>query len=220
MKPLELTGLTFGRLTAIKRVGIYGSSSKSYGWLCRCKCGNEKIVLATRLKRGVTKSCGCLQREIAKSSGDRARTHGASKTTTYNIWSSMMQRCGNPSAKDYHRYGGKGIKVCKDWQTFDGFFADMGHRPAGMSLDRIDNDLGYNASNCRWANAKTQQRNKNNNRLITYAGRTATLAEWAEAKGINKNTLHARLVKGWPVSRALSDAVCAKYSHQKNRKGV
>jgi hypothetical protein len=212
----DITGQKFGRLFVIE-ISDKKVNRNTY-WKCKCDCGNVTHVLSANLAKGITKSCGCYQRDRARAAGDRTRTHGMTKTTTYNVWSSMMQRCENTNAKDYYRYGAVGIRVSPEWHSFENFLADMGVRPKGKSIDRIDNKKGYFAENCRWADAKTQQRNKNNNRLITSEGLTLTIAEWAERKGINRITLGDRLNKGWSEHDAINRPIEKRYSHQKNRK--
>ena len=156
-----------------------------------------------------------------KSAGDRTRTHGMSKSAIYSIWDSMIQRCYNPKRRDFKSYGAKGITVCDRWRSnFVAFFNDMGHRPFGMSLDRIDPVKGYSPENCRWATTKQQARNRTVNRMLTHDGKTMCLQDWAEEIGINKVTLQSRLAKNWTVERALTQPVAFIYSHQKNCKTV
>lgn len=154
-----------------------------------------------------------------QSSGDRARTHGMSKTAIYSIWDSMIQRCYNKNRRDYKTYGAKGIKVCDKWKNdFVAFFNDMGHRPDGMSLDRIDTTKEYSPENCRWASSKIQSRNRTDNKMISFNGKTMCLQSWSEEIGINKNTLYARFLRGWDAKRSLTEPVATIYSHQKNKK--
>ena len=136
-------------------------------------------------------------------------THGMSKTSTYHIWSSMKARCSNPNHQNYHRYGGRGVSVCSEWaDSFEQFLEDMGERPKGMSLDRIDVNGNYSADNCRWATAKQQMRNTSVNRIFTYRGETKTLTDWAECSGISLQTLCARLDRwGWSFEDAISKPI-------------
>lgn len=127
-------------------------------------------------------------------SNRRRAKHGLYKSRTYRIWASMKQRCNDP---DEPRYGGRGITVCDRWQKFENFYADMGEAPEGMSIDREDNDLGYNPDNCRWATPVEQQNNMRSNRLFTHEGKTQTLAEWAREIGLAYHVLKYRLNKGW-----------------------
>ena len=203
----DLTGQKFGRLTAT-HIAEKAGKSRGLNWAVSCDCGAQKTVRACALLSGATQSCGCHRREVAKKAGDRSRTHGQSKDSIYNIWDSMHQRCTNPNRKDFVKYGARGISVCERWKEFHNFFADMGDKPAGMSLDRVDNSKGYSPENCRWATAKQQNRNQSSNVNITFNGETMCINAWAEKTGINEITLHARLqMYRWPVARALTTPV-------------
>jgi len=162
-------------------------------------CGKLFETTAKRVDGGrgkfCSKSCG------ATSSG---RRHGHSSHTdqsrTYVSWSGMLQRCLNPKSHKYNRYGGAGVTVCKEWLTFDGFLADMGERPEGKSLDRIDNDKGYFKGNCRWATSKEQMANRRRNIRVTYKGEAIALSLLAHKLGIHRDTLAFRIRSGWPES--------------------
>ena len=178
----------------------------NYRWLCECNCGTEKIILGSNLKRGHTKSCGCLLRE-----GNNT-THGHSKkgkiSKTYDSWHSMIQRCTNPNNIAYHDYCGRGITVCKRWLKFENFLEDMGEVPIGYSIDRIDNDGNYCKSNCRWSTRSEQQRNTTRNHMISFRGKTQCLAAWAEEFHINYSTLCSRIfIYGWSIKKALTTPV-------------
>lgn len=129
------------------------------------------------------------------------RTHGMSGTPTHRIWKGMVSRCANPKIKNY---GARGITVCKRWRVFVNFFADMGPRPCGKSLDRIDNNKGYYAGNCRWATPKEQARNTRINVLIEYDGKKMCLDDWALESGIQAGTIRNRIHSGWTVKDALT----------------
>jgi hypothetical protein len=150
--PIDITGHRFGRLVAISHISFQG-------WLCRCDCGNETIVQGPNLRNGNSKSCGCLRVELAIS---RATKHGhAKKTATYSSWQAMIKRCTNPNTWSWKHYGGRGITVCDRWRySFENFLADMGEKPEGLTLDRINNELGYSPENCRWATPAEQFRNR------------------------------------------------------------
>ena len=130
--------------------------------------------------------------------------HGMRNTPTYNSWCGLKKRCLNPSHPAYHRYGGRGITICKRWLTFENFYADMGDRPRGMTLDRKNNNKGYCKSNCRWATREEQANNRKNGRLITYKSRTQTIAQWAKELNINYTTIWARLNRGWKIKKSLT----------------
>jgi hypothetical protein len=134
-------------------------------------------------------------------------THGLSGSTTRKSWEAMIRRCANTLDKDYPRYGGRGIQVCERWQDFHNFVADMGIKPAGTSLDRIDVNGNYEPSNCRWETAKGQANNRRSNVLIAFNGRSQTTAEWARELGICPKTLRYRIRAGWSLDDALSGLV-------------
>lgn len=127
-----------------------------------------------------------------------------SRTSTYAVWRSMLARCMNPKAKDYPRYGGRGITVCERWRTFENFLADMGERPAGLTLEREDGSRGYEPRNCKWATPTEQARNRRTNVMVTHNGVVATVAEWAERTGLERKTIEYRIRAGWDHSKAVT----------------
>ncbi len=199
----NLVGKKFGRLTVLRFVDK--NQWGNYRWLCRCGCGKEKIILGYNLIRGSTKSCGCLHTKHGNAKNN-------DKTKTYRSWQNMIQRCINPEHKYYKHYGGRGIKVCKRWLKFPNFLKDMDEHPGkGYSIDRINNNGNYCKSNCRWATRKEQARNKRNNHLETYNGKTQCLIEWSEEYNINYKTLCSRIFKyGWSIKKALTTPVRKK----------
>jgi hypothetical protein len=188
---IDISGQHFGRWTAIASIGD--------GWLCRCDCGTEKVVSSSHLRNGRTKSCGCATSELLS----QPRTHGKRHTRAWKIWSGIIQRCNNPRHARYADYGGRGIAVCDSWKTFEGFYADMGDPPEGCSIDRIDNELGYCKSNCRWSSKIEQARNTRTNRIFEINGVSKSLAEWCEIYGVIYTTAHSRVSRGWSIERAL-----------------
>lgn len=201
----DITGKKFSRLTVI---GPSNQRTKNrlQRWNCVCDCGATTTPTGYSLINGETKSCGCWQKEKAREAGNRTRTHGKTKTTEHTIWTGMIQRCHNQTSKDFYSYGAKGITVCERWRTFENFFADMGERPAGKSLDRIDNAKGYSPVNCRWATASEQARNSSSIRLITINGRTQPVCDWLAEAGIKHSSTYWRRVtkSGWSIEKALT----------------
>jgi hypothetical protein len=191
----DITGQKFGKLTAIRRV----KNGKGYQtrWLVRCDCGTEFEVFTANLKKGRTKTCGCKP---------PYKTHGMSGSREYRTWHSMLVRCYNPNAREYHHYGGRGIDVCDEWRhSFEAFYADMGSRPRGTSIERINNNAGYSPDNCRWASPKEQMQNTRATARITFDGQTHSIAEWARLKGLSITCLYNRFFHGWSVERALTE---------------
>lgn len=201
---VDHTGRSYGRWTVIQRAE--NNRHNQPRWLCRCECGNEKVVPAGALVSGASRSCGCLSQEMGRRvCVERNTTHGRAKTPTYRIWSGMITRCHNPRASGFHKYGARGVTVCDRWRhSFEAFLADMGEKPPGLTLDRIDSREGYEPSNCRWATMREQQNNRTNNRRITYGGETLTLAQWARRLGMPPSTLQRRADAGLPISDARS----------------
>ncbi len=205
-KFVDLAGEKFGRLIAVRRTG---TSKSGYAlWLCICDCGKTIVVRGNNLTSSNTKSCGCFQKDRTV---EINTTHGHGKKgqrpKIYKSWHKMIQRCINPNHKAYHNYGGRGITVCKRWRKFENFLEDMGEHPGKeYSIDRIDNNGNYCKSNCRWVTRKEQNRNKRNNHLITYNGKTQCISAWAEELGIGASVLWYRL-KHWSVKKALTTPV-------------
>lgn len=149
----ELTGQRFERLVV---TGIDRKSAHGTVWRCQCDCGNERVVREDHLRSGNTKSCGCLRVERSRASTTK---HGVGGTPEYNAWYNMIQRCDDPTHLAYPDYGGRGITVCPEWRDVSRFVADMGRRPTGLSLDRVDNERGYEPGNCRWSTRREQATN-------------------------------------------------------------
>lgn len=201
---IDLTGQRFGRLTVIERAGNDNNGSPK--WKCKCDCGVKKVVYGSSLRKGETRSCGCLAREL---SSERKKTHGLSKSKLHGVWANMKDRCENKNCKSFQHYGARGISVCDEWHDFQCFYdwsISAGYSE-GLSLDRIDVNKGYSPDNCRWATSKIQANNQRNNHRIEYDGETHTISEWAELFDIPKFVLYARIKNGWDIKRALLQSV-------------
>lgn len=208
---MDITGQRFARWTALKLVGK--NSSGTALWLCRCVCGTERVIRGTELRYGGSQSCGCLMKEISRDICIRRNTtHGMAETDEYHVWLKMISRCHKQTDPSYHRYGGRGIYVCQEWRdSFETFYRDMGKRPKGLTIDRRNNNGPYCKENCRWASAVEQCNNTRRNRLLTYAGKTQTMAQWARDLGITNMTLWKRLNRGWSLQRALTTSSKVNY---------
>lgn len=206
-KFIDLTGQKFGRLTVVER-GENANDGHTR-WKCSCECGSNKIVLAIAkdLKKGHTKSCGCIQREKAILAGKSKKTHGKTNTRLFNIWHGMKQRCYDKTSCSYELYGKRGIRICDEWcNSFQAFYdwSMQNGYAENLSIDRIDINGNYSPDNCRWTTMKVQQNNKRNNRLVTYKGETLTVTQWSERTGIKLSTLVSRLNSGWDIEKALN----------------
>lgn len=163
-------------------------------WNCRCLCGTLRVVRGLDIRCGTTKSCGCLIREkTAKRSTTHGHASGGKLSPTYHSWMAMKNRCLSKSARQYKDYGGRGITICKRWLDFRNFLADMGERPARMTLDRKNNNGGYSKANCRWATSRQQARNRRDTRLVTWRGKTLCMGDWVSLLGWSYQRLHNRL---------------------------
>lgn len=199
-KTLDVTGERYGRLTAIAFARKIGG--RRY-WSFACDCGNTKEANLAQVRHGKILSCGCIMREHREAFGQANLRHGMSRTPTYKSWLHMVNRCTN-SGRDqlWKYYGARGIKVCERWMVFDNFFADMGERPAGTTIDRVDVNGHYEPGNCRWATFIEQCNNRRTSRVVTFRGQSMTMAQLAKAFGIPIGTMWYRLENGWTVEDA------------------
>jgi hypothetical protein len=199
---INIVGERFGKLKVIEFAGCVKQQSM---WKCLCDCGNTIVRCLQSLKN--SSSCGCM---IGKTNITHNESYRKGKGTSkeYSIWNSMMNRCNNPNNQSYKRYGARGIKVCRDWHTYENFLQDMGRCPSNeYSIDRIDNLKGYSKENCRWATAKDQARNRSSTMYATAFNQTKAVAEWAEIYGIKYYTLRKRILDGMNIENALTKPV-------------
>lgn len=196
---VDLAGKRFGKLLVLNLAGR--NKWGGFAWECQCDCGGTKIVASNSLMKGNTKSCGCIKTEMTTA---RWTIHGESRNRSYKTWHSMKNRCLNEKDPEYHNYGGRGIKVCDRWMTVENFIADMGERPPGLEIDRINNDGNYEPGNCRWANRSEQLNNTRRTHKLTYEGKTLSLTEWAKSLNMPFCRLQSRIKRGWPIERALT----------------
>lgn len=203
----SLIGQRFGRWTVKERAPDNTPEGKSR-WHCRCDCGNEKIVTRATLKSGLSQSCGCYAKAVNT-------LHGMSDTPTYRSWAGIMRRC--VWELDFEGYSARGIKVCDRWQVFAAFLEDMNERPEGKSVDRYpDNNGHYSCGKCeqcqregwplnaRWATATEQMNNTRVNHLVTWQGKTQSLAQWERELMLSRGIIASRLLRGWTTERAMT----------------
>lgn len=208
----DLVGRRFGRLVARSRI----RRGQVWAYYCTCDCGEETTVLAGNLTRTKkpTRSCGCLNLEVRQTMsgansptyrhGHGVRTGSAYGSPTHQVWRHMKGRCLNPQDSNYPYYGGRGITVCRRWMSFGNFLSDMGERPDGLTIDRIDNDGNYEPVNCRWATSLQQARNTRGNVHYTFLGDTLCVSEAAEKYGVKYPTLLSRLRNGLLPDQAIT----------------
>ena len=195
---VDETGNRYGRLVVIEKLDSYKGKAQ---WLCKCDCGNYTKVSGDSLRQERKKSCGCFRREDART---RFTTHGQSNaggangkkcTRAYKSWQEMLGRCCNPAHISYKNYGARGITVDSKWASFIEFFNDMGERPEGMSLDRVDGSVGYNADNCKWSTRVEQNQNRRSCIPMLLGDESLPLAEWCRRMGLNYMTIY-KIVRG------------------------
>lgn len=211
----NIAGQRFGKLTVIEKANRPNKpkSENHVWWKCLCDCGNVHIVRGSNLIRGNVQSCGCLIKETNTK-------HGMRHTPIYNRWLYIKARCFYPKNPKYKNYGARGITMCDSWRnSFEEFYNYVSKLPhfgeKGYTLNRIDNDGNYEPNNVEWADDIAQSNNKRNNHLMTYNGKTQTIAQWARELGINKHTLQNRILTcKWSVERALTENVGKKRTSQ------
>lgn len=205
---IDLLGQRFTRLLVVECAEKI-PNKRATRWKCICDCGAIVVASQQCLRRGNTKSCGCLRRQMAM----RPKTHGKSRTVEHNIWVGILSRCRNPNRKSFPRYGGRGIEVCDRWVSgengisgFECFLIDVGNRPSGsLSIDRINVNGDYEPGNVRWADILTQANNKRNTRQVNYRGTIMPLTDAVRIGGsvIHYESAWTRIKWGWPVDIAV-----------------
>jgi len=198
----NIIGNRYGKLTVVELYGKDKHHNQIYR--CICDCGNEQFASAYRLKSASVKSCGCLKKEQPKKA---FTTHGLRNHQLYIRWYKMKSRCNNPQDPRYKDYGGRGIRICSEWENDLRKFYEwsMTHGYSeNLTLDRIDNDGDYTPDNCRWTDSYTQAANKRNNHCITLNGQTKILAEWCRIYNISPVCVVGRLHRGWSEMNALT----------------
>jgi hypothetical protein len=183
---IKMIGKSFGKLKVLNEAGRNKNGHLMYLFLCAC--GNKKEILGSSVRIGSTKSCGCLHKS-------KITKHGMDGTKTYKTWISMRNRCKNKKNKRFDDYGGRGISVCDEWSEFSIFLADMGEKPEGMSIDRIDNDKGYSPENCRWATPKEQARNRRSTIMIEHKGEVLFIDDFAAEIGLSESGARKRVLR-------------------------
>ena len=195
----DLSGQRFGRLLVTGRAPNKGNGMKKRtAWFCRCDCGVTTASLASNLKRGLSKSCGCLRNDTKAT-----LSHGMSGTLTYSSWTAMKTRCLYSAHDSFQKYSAFGI--CPQWiDSFETFFADMGERPGKKhSIERRDNAAGYSPENCYWATRTEQANNRKSSHYVEYAGERMTIAQWSRRTGTNQEMIRRRIKRGWSIQDAL-----------------
>jgi hypothetical protein len=196
----DITGKRFNKLLVLRRDKVLsrrdsGNTNSIELWICRCACGNTRSVRRSRLTGKKLCSFPCCKRE----------SHGLSKLPEYGVWIQMRERCNRPRNPAFHMYGGRGIRVCAQWRSFQTFLDDMGRRPSSKhSIDRIDNDGPYSPENCRWATQREQMRNMRTNVFVTHDGRRQCIIDWAREFDVDSKSLRVRLKRGEKFTEAIA----------------
>lgn len=210
---VDRVGHVYGRLKVTSRFEC-GPASKGQRtkWNCECECGATKVATGHELANGDTTSCGCYQRE---STVERNRRHGMTGTPTYRSWYAAKGRCHNPNNAKYASYGGAGIKMCDRWrESFDAFFEDMGARPEGTTIDRLDQCKGYEPGNCRWATSEEQSRTRGTTKLYRWRGDWMTTRQISNLEGVAFNTLRKVVRNMKTIQSAVAETKAKKRNFQ------
>lgn len=200
----NLVGQRFGRWTVVEFEGLKWPNT--YQWLCRCECGVEKVVNYSALSQGSSKSCGCLRRELLVKRHVGAERSNKVHPREYRIWLDMKTRCKNLEHPSSKNHGQRGIKVCERWdESFEAFFEDMGEAPAGLSIDRKENDGNYEPGNCRWADRYEQATNRRNNQRVMWKGEVRTFTDVARMEGVAFCSFRNLMVLGLACEEAVNE---------------
>lgn len=193
---LDLTNQKYGSLTVLSE-----EPAKNRGtyWRCRCDCGNTVVKKTKMLRHERHPNCGCLTKQLQSINNSQA-THRLSKSPTYQSWCMMKSRCNNPNYTHFKYYGARGITYCERWESYENFMEDMGERPKGYTLDRIDSEGNYTPSNCKWSTRENQADNRRNNVYLTYDNRTMYIKDWALVLGVKRSQIYLALYNGATLS--------------------
>lgn len=215
---IDISGQRFGRLITIKRLIPSGETRNK--WLCQCDCGNKCLATTSDLRRGKTKSCGCLKKELDK---NRNKRHGMSNTSLHKRWRSIKDRCFNSKSKSFKNYGGRGISMCDEWknsfESFENWALGNGYQE-NLTIERIDVDGNYEPKNCCWIPLEEQAKNRRTTRLISFNGETYSIREWSKRLGISESTLYFRLNSGWDIKDAFTIPVGSTQNHKKRKVNI
>jgi len=208
----DLTGMLFGRLEALFYAGrVNGKPS----WACKCECGTLTVTVTKQLLRGLTRSCGCLQVDRSK---EVNTIHGMRKTVVYKRWQGIMTRCMNGNSKDFARYGGIGRGICKRWRSFENFLEDMGEPPSREhTIERVDNNRGYEPGNCVWVLSHQQNRNRLDNVVVEVNGVKLIAVDWDRKLGRYRGTTAKRIRKGWSPKDAVEIPIMKCFSRNQKK---
>lgn len=198
MLKISILGQKSHKLLVIKE--IPESYKRELYCICKCDCGNEVKLRSSAIRYGLTKSCGCIKKDVKSN-----YIHGLSKTRMFRIWQKIKLRCENPNVREYKHYGGRGIKICKRWNKYLNFYEDMKDTYAdNLTIDRINNDGHYCKKNCRWTDWITQSNNKRTSVFIRLNGVTKNQKTWSQELGIAESTIRGRIKSGYKPKDILS----------------
>lgn len=224
-KVASMVGKVYGRLTVLS-VAENDKFGNTFV-ICECVCGNKKRINSANLRHNKTNSCGCIHKEnVSKKMKEIQYKHGLSNHNLMRCLAGMKNRCYNEKVENYKNYGGRGIKICDEWNqkkigfiNFYNWSINNGYKE-GLTIDRINNDGNYEPSNCRWVTNEVQQRNKSNNIFLTFEGKTHCLAEWAEITGINVEKIGDRYRSNLPVERILFKGKLSRWDGHVSKRRV